>query len=68
VQIFVKTLTGKSVTLTVGDKIKIGPLKQDGTFLIKTPAGGGVVAGEAEAVSAYAEAYPGAPLVAISPL
>ena len=33
--IFVKTLTGKTVTLIVGD-IEIGPRRADGTFLIRS--------------------------------
>lgn len=32
--IFVKTLTGKTVQLIVGD-VQIGPRRQDGTFLIR---------------------------------
>lgn len=32
-QIFIKTLTGKSVQLQVGD-VQIGPRRQDGSFLI----------------------------------
>jgi hypothetical protein len=34
--IFTKTLTGKTITLVVGDSIEIGPRRADGTFLIRT--------------------------------
>lgn len=47
-QIFCKTLTGKSITLQVGDSIQIGPLKEDGTFKITTRWGEAEALGEAQ--------------------
>jgi hypothetical protein len=63
VSIWANDLTGNQVVLKVGTKVEIGPRRHDGTFLIRTSHGEvGAVPG-----TAWLEAYPGGPRVAIGP-